>query len=130
MHHIHADTSAIVRSELLCGAEAGTENNVQDFSLAESLRLFRLQQSQFDGLEANLGDIHAPPIVADFHDDLIALVISIEPDSALRRLAQALAFFWRFDAMTYCISYHVSQRLGDGVENPFFQIRIFPTHPP
>ena len=30
--------------------------------------------------------------------------------------------------MTYCISYHVSQRLGDGVENPFVQICILPSH--
>ena len=84
------------------------------------------RHSQFDGLGANLLRVHAAAIVGDFDDDLIALVIRIQPDDTLRRLAQLAALFGRLDAVTHRVAHQMRERLGDGVENSFVEIGVLP----
>ncbi len=66
--------------------------------------------------------VDAAPIVGDFNDHLVALVIGVQADCSLRGLARFAALFGRFDAVADGIAHQVRQRLGDGVENALVEI--------
>ena len=108
------------------GAEAGPEDEVERLGFAQPRGFFGRRQSQFDGLGANLLRVDAAAVVGDFDDDLIAVVIGVQPDDALRRLAQFAALFGRLNAVAHRVAHQMGERLGDGVENSFVEIGVLP----
>src|SRR2546423_216633 len=124
LHDIHADPASGNFGDLLGRAEAGTEDIIQGFGFRELGEFFRRRQPEFDGLGANLLDIDAASVVADFHDYLIPMVVGIQPNCSLRALAELAAFFRRLNAVADGVADQMGQRLGNGVQDSLIQIGI------
>ena len=77
------------------------------------------------GFLFHLLDINPAPIIRDFDDHLVAVVIGVKANGALRGLAGFLAVCGAFDAVSDSVAHEVRQRFGDGVENAFVEIGIF-----
>ena len=88
LHHIHAHAAAGDFGDLFGGAEAGAEDEVEGFGFVQARSFFRRGDAQLDGLGPNLLGIDAAAVVGDFDHDLVAVVIRVQPDHPLRRLAQ------------------------------------------
>ena len=61
-------------------------------------------------------------IIGHLNHNLIALMVGIQLDHPDRGLAEFTAFLGRFDAVADRVANEMSERLGDGVENPFVEI--------
>ena len=104
LHHVHANPPPRDFGDLLGSAEAGAEDEVEDLSIVQPHDFFAGRHSQFQGLGANLLGVHAAAVVGDFDDDLIALVIRMQPDDPLRRFAQFAALVRRLNAMAHRVA--------------------------
>ena len=63
-------------------------------------------------------------VIGDFNYDLIALMVGIETQRALRALAGARAFFRSFNAVADGVAENVHERLSDGVEDALVEIGV------
>ncbi len=70
-------------------------------------------------------EIDAAAIVADFDDDLGALVVGVQVNGAARRLTSAHTLLGRLDAVIGGVADQVSERLGEGVEYGFIEVGVF-----
>jgi len=75
LHDIHAHTAPGHGGDLFGGAETRFLNKVQSFGVGQSRHFFRTNESEFHGFFAHARNVDAAPIVADFDENLIALVI-------------------------------------------------------
>ncbi len=110
--------------DLFRRAEAWPEDKIQRFCVAQPGCFFRGHQPELDRLAANSLHVHASAVVTHFDHHLIPLVMRLEPDCTVRRLAQPAAFLHRFDAVAHCVPHHVGKRLGDRVQDPLVQIGL------
>ena len=99
LHDVHAYAASRNFRYFARGAEPGAENEVQRFRFIEARRILAGHQSQLDGRRLDTLYIHASPVIADFHDHLVALVIGAQPQDSLGRLAGLLAFVRRLQAV-------------------------------
>ncbi len=90
----------------------------------QALGVFGFQQAALHGLLANLREVDAAAIVANFDDDLRALVIRVEINRAARGFAGGDAVFGAFDAVIDGVAHDVHQRLGERVENALVEIGV------
>ena len=88
LHDVHANAPAGNFRDLLGGREARTEDIVEDLRFAQARSFFRGHHSQLNRLGANLLCVDAAPIVGDFDDHLVSMVIGVEAHDPLRILAQ------------------------------------------
>ena len=58
-------------------------------------------------------------VIATLDDDLIGLVIGIQPDRARTGLPAAVRIAVLFNSVSDCITNQMSEWLGDSVENAF-----------
>src|SRR6202035_192499 len=68
--------------------------------------------------------VDAATVVGNFDDDLVPLVIGVQPDDALRRLPKFLALFSRLDAVTHRVAHEMGERFGDGIENSLVEVGV------
>src|SRR5581483_11138323 len=83
LHHIHPDSPAGDLGNFLSSAETGLEDVFEHLGFAKPRGFFCPDQSNFDSFGAYFAYIDAATIVADSHNHLIAVMISIELDCAL-----------------------------------------------
>ena len=63
-------------------------------------------------------DVDAATVVADLHDDAIALLLGDQPQDRRSRLALGETLGFRHDAVVDRIAQHVRQRIGEHVRHP------------
>ena len=68
--------------------------------------------------------IDAAAIVADFDDDLRALMVGVEINRAARGLARGEAFVGGLDAVVDGVAHEMHQRLAERIENAFVEISV------
>src|SRR5579872_5644793 len=104
LHDIQTYAAAGEFGDLVSGAESWAEDKIQNVRFVEAAGFFGFQQTSFDGTSLHFLHIDAAPVVADFHDDLIALMVGLEADRAMRRLAGAGALLVALDTVPNCIA--------------------------
>src|SRR6266446_8626795 len=82
------------------------------------------QNSAFHGLGAQTRRIDAPAIVADFNNDLGALMKSVEIDSASRRLAGCQTLIRLLDTMINRVADEMHERFGKRVQNALVEVGV------
>src|ERR1019366_9420547 len=75
-HHVHADATAGDVGYLRRGTEAGLEDEVVDFIVAEAV--LRGDQAFLNGLFDNLRAIQTTAVIGDFNDHLASPVMCLE----------------------------------------------------
>src|SRR5579871_6939556 len=90
---VHANAAAGDLGDLLGGAEAGAEDEIESLGFGETRGLFGSRQPKFDGLGADFLRVDAAAIVGDFDDNLVAVVVRVEADASMRGLAQLATLF-------------------------------------
>src|SRR5437763_11437490 len=110
LNNIQPDAAPGDFGDLIGGAEAGPEHKIEGVTIAKVSRFFSAHQSLFDGFGLDARKIHPAPIVADFDDYLVPLVVSGEFQGSLGRLAGAGAIFVRFDSVPDRIANQVGER--------------------
>src|SRR6266851_2710878 len=121
---IHADATARYFRYFGSGAESRFENEIESFLIGQALRLFGFQDSFFNGARTQLSSVDAAAVVADFNDDLRALVKSVEIDGATCRLAGSQALVGRFDAMVNRVADEMHEGFGKSVKNALVEIGV------
>src|SRR5581483_1585794 len=124
LHHIHPDSPAGDLGNFLSSAETGLEDVFEHLGFAKPRGFFCPDQSNFDSFGAYFAYIDAATIVADSHNHLIAVMISIELDCALGWLAGLNAFLGRLNSVSHRVTDHVGQRFCDGVEDALVEVRV------
>src|SRR5580704_7291496 len=99
LYHIQTDAAAGDFGNLIGGAEAGAEDKIKNIRLAQTAGFLGLEQTSFDGAGLDSFRIDAAAVVADFHDDLIALVIGFQADRSSGRLAGSSTLLFAFNAV-------------------------------
>ena len=87
-NHIHADAAAGDFGDCCGGAEARLKNQIQNFVFGKALALLRPSGCPFRRLAREACVIHAAAIVANFDDDLRALMIGVEKNGSARRFCR------------------------------------------
>src|SRR5271165_1636916 len=123
---VHSDATPGNFGDLGGRAETRTEDEIEGLGLVQQGSFLGRCEAEFDGFGANFPGIDAAAVVADLDDDLVALMIGVETDHALRRLTRLTAFFGRFNAVADGVADQVRERLGDRVENSFVEIGLLP----
>src|SRR5580692_4100805 len=121
LHDVQPNAAAGNFGDLIRSAESRAEDEIHNVRFAEPAGFFPFQQASFDGSGLDFLRVDAAAVVADFHDDLIPLMVGLETDGSLRRLASASALFRAFNAVSNCISHQVRHGFGDGIQQAFVQ---------
>src|SRR5580704_12303772 len=121
LHDVQTNAAAGNFGDLIRSAESRAEDEIHNVRFAESAGFFRFQQASLDGSCLHFLRVDAAAVVADFHDDLIALMVGLETDGSLRWLACASALFRAFNSVSNCVSYQVRHWFGDGIQQAFVQ---------
>ena len=82
LHHVHADTAAGDFGDFLGGAEARAEDEVERVGFGDARAFFRAEQAEFDGLGLDALRVDTAPVIGDFEDDLIALVMGVQAEAS------------------------------------------------
>ena len=122
---VHADAAAADLGDLAGGAEAGVEDEVEGIAFAQALGLLGGDDAAIDGLADHGGQIDAAAVVAGFDDHLVALVIGVEADGSLGRLAGGDAVERRLDAVIDGVAQQVHHGFGQGVQNALVEVGVF-----
>ena len=110
LHDVHADAAAGDFGDLFGRAESGAKDEVESLGFGEPRGFFRRRQAKFDGLCANLLRVDAATVVGDFDDDLVAVVIGVQPHDSLRQACPACGAHpadsipWLIALRTRCVS--------------------------
>ena len=88
-HHVHADAAAGNIGDLFRRREAGQEDQVQRFPVAELPGLLGRQESFVDGLLLEPRDVDPRAVIPDLDVDLPALVIGAQGQRPFGRLARS-----------------------------------------
>src|SRR5919108_1343561 len=130
VHHgandVHADAAPGHFGHFLGGAETRFENQIEGVLLVQALCFFGFDDSLFDSARANESQVDATAIVADFDDDLRALMIGIEVNGAARGLSNGQAFIGGTHAMIYSVADKMHERLGESVEDALVKVSVLP----
>ena len=121
-HHVHADAAAGQVGDLLGGGEAGLEDQVDDFLFGE--RLARLDQAALDGLGLDPVPVEAAAVVDHLDDDAARIVVGVELDPALGRLAGGGAHRGRLDAVVHGVAHQVHQRVADLLDHRLVELGL------
>ena len=121
-HHIHADAAPRKVGNLVGGGEAGLEDQVDDFAVAE--RGIGRDQLAFDGFGADALAIEAAAVVGDFDDDAAGVVEGIERDPARGRFSPFAPQFGGFDAVVERVADEVHQRVADFLDDGFIEFGL------
>ena len=121
---VHADAATRNFGDFGCGAEAGLKDQVHDFVFGKALRVFGFEDAALHGVLANLCEVDATAVVADFDDHLRTLMIGVEIDRAARGFAGGDTLLGAFDAMIDGVAHDVHQRLGERIEDTFVEIGV------
>ena len=105
--HVHADAAPGDFGDFGGGAKAGFENEIESVLFAEALRFFSFDDDLFHGARAKKSKVDAAAIVADFDDDLSALMIGIEINGPARGLSGSQAFLGRAHTVIYGVANEV-----------------------
>src|SRR5208337_2236801 len=124
-HDVHAYTTSGNFSDFRGGAEARFEDEVKGVLVADAIGVVGFDEAVANGVLANEIEVHAAAIVANFDNDLSALMVSLERDGAARGFAGAEAHVGGFDTMINGVADQVGERLGERVKNPFVQVGVF-----
>jgi hypothetical protein len=122
LHHVHAHAASGNFGDLFRRAESGPEDEFHSFGFADARRFFGSHNSQFDRFGANLLDIDAASVVADFDHHLIALMKEHAAGSFPAAACPGCAALRRFNAVTDRVAHQMRQRFGDRIENAFVEI--------
>ena len=128
LHHVQADAATRDLGDLVRGAEPGPEDQCKNFSFSQPVRFVRGEKAFLHGLGFDFVRVNAGPVVGNFHDNLIAVVIRSEMDGSARRLSVSHPLFGALDAMTDGIADQVGQRFGDNIEKTLVQIGLLAAH--
>src|SRR5580692_5101193 len=126
LHDVQTNAAARNFGDLVCGAESRAEDEIHNVRFAEPAGFFPFQQASFYGSRLDLLRVDAAAVVADFHDDLIALMVSLETDGSLGRLTSASALFGAFNAVSNRIPNQVRHWFGDGIQQALVQGSVLP----
>ena len=121
---VHADATARNLRHFGSRAEARFENKIESFLIGQALGLFGLQDTLFNSTGAQLGRVHATAIVANFDNDLRALMIGVEIDGAARGLSGSQALVGGLNAVVHRIAHQVHKGLGKRVKNALIEIGV------
>src|SRR5579872_3414937 len=123
---VHPNAAAGDLGDLLGGAEAGAEDEIESLGFGETRGLFGGGKTEFDGFGTDFLRVDAAAIVGDFDDNLVAVVVRVEADASMRRLAQLAALFGGLNAVAHGVAHEMRQRFGDRVENAFVEVGLLP----
>src|SRR5690606_2203305 len=119
-HHIHADTAAGQVGDLLGGGESRSKNQLVDLPIAE--RMIGRNDAFLDRLAENSFFVEAAAVVGHFDNDAARIVIGIQLDGALPRLAALLADVCRLDTVIHRIAEQVHQRIANSFHHGFIEL--------
>ena len=91
LHYVHPDAAAGYAGHLFGCREARQKDQIDGLTFAQPLRLFRPQQTFFNGLLLHSGGIDSAAVVADFDVDLAPFVVGAQQQPALGGFAVAQA---------------------------------------
>ena len=120
--HVHAHAATGQVGDRFGGGEAGLEDQVPDLRVGGVLGY---GQATLGGLGEDAFAIQAAAVVADFDDDVAALVRSRQGDGAGLVLARLRAHVGHFQAMVDRVADQVHQRIGDAFDQALVQLRAF-----
>src|SRR5438270_5742874 len=115
-------------SDFVSGAESGAENQPADLCFAQPVGFLAAQDLFFEGFGLDLFGIDPAAIIPDLDNDLIALVVGIEPDGSPGWLSRTSPLCCVFNAMSDAVAYQMGQWFGDGVQQALIQIGILTAH--
>src|SRR5580658_3692503 len=127
-HHVEADAAPGNLGDFVRSAESRSENQLEALQLVEPGSLFRGNDPALDGAADDFFAIESAAVVGDFDDDLIAVMVGVQPDGAARRFSGCLALGRGFNAMVGGVADQVRHGVGEGVENTFVEISGLPRH--
>src|SRR4051812_33504057 len=84
LHDVHANAASGDLGDLFGGAKAGVENKLQRFRLAQAISFLMRDDAALDRACDDLLYVNAVAVIADLYNHLVALVIGIEAECALR----------------------------------------------
>src|SRR5450755_1390473 len=128
LHHVQADSAARDLGNLDRSAEPWPEHQRKNFGFSQPVRLFRGKEALLGSPGLDFLYVNARPVVGDFNDNLIALMIRSEMDGSARRLSASHPLLGALDAMTDGIADQMGHRLGDYVEQTLVQIGFLALH--
>src|SRR5580704_11690818 len=126
LHDVQTNAAAGNFGDLIRSAESRAEDEIHNVRFAEPAGFFPFQQTSFYGSRLDLLRVDAAAVVADFHDDLIALMVSLETDGSLGRFTSASALFGAFNAVSNRIPNQVRHWFGDGIQQALVQGSVLP----
>src|SRR6266481_2616206 len=122
---VHADAAAGDFGDFAGGAEPRLEDQVHDVLIGEASGVFEFDEAVANGVFANIVQVDAAAIVADFDDDLRALMMSVEGNCSAGGLAGAEALVSWLNTVVDGVADKVRERLGKRVEDAFVEIGVF-----
>jgi len=123
--NVHANPAAGNFGDFAGGAETRFENQVHDVLIREASGVVCFDDAVADGVLADVIKVNAAAVVADFDDDLGALMVGVERNGAARGLAGAETFVGGLDAVVDGVADEVSERLRERVEDALVEIGVF-----
>src|SRR5260221_129370 len=125
---IHADATAGHARYFCRRGETRLENELLDLLFAHCLHFGLRGETVLNGFGFDLGKCEATAIIADFDDDMPALVIGVEGNLADFSLTGLAPLFRNFQAMISGITHHVGERILDHFENLAIQFGLLTDH--
>ena len=122
---VHAHAAAGNVTDFFREAEAGEEDEVENFAGAHGGELFLGDEAFLDGFFGDAVVVHACAVIFDLDDDVVAFLASFDADRAARRLAALDARGRQFDAVIERIAKEVNERIDDLLGDGFVQLGIF-----
>src|SRR3954470_15800272 len=122
--NVEADAASGHLGYLVSSAESGPENQIDNLLLCHALGVGCRNHTHFQGFELDLFRINTTAVVADFNDELIGLVISIEDQLACRRLTCSGALSRALNPVTNGVSDNVRERFSNCVKQHLVEVSI------
>ena len=124
LHDVKAYATSRELGDFVGCAESGAENQRNNICFTQPLGFIHADNLFFQRLGFNLLGIDSTTVIFDLDDNLIALVISIQPNGSARWFSQTGTLCRVFNAVTDRVAHEMSERLGDGVQQAFIKIGV------
>ena len=121
-HHVHAHATAGNVTDGFRRRESRHENHFNDFP-GRGLR-GRWQQTAFHGLAEYAVIRQAATVVADFDDDIAALLAGLQLDAPRPGFAGGDALRRALDAMVQAVAHQVQQRVNQAIDHGLVDFRL------
>src|SRR5262249_39270213 len=121
---VHANTTAGDFSDFGRRAEAGLEDQVLYFGIRHAIDFALFQKAFGDGVLAEVVKVNTAAIVANFEDELSALVIGAKGYCSTYGFLRGQSLVGRLDAVVDRVANNVSERFGQRIKNAFIEIGV------